>query len=117
MTVGNAGTVEHKCFKENPVPNFMAGNLPVNYDPNVKWAALHKIANCMLIGNQNYYWIVLGRVENSVLLAFCMVGIKINSQTWTLWQWFILDIFKKMCRIFFHSGKLFAESAAKSLDL
>lgn len=93
MAVGNAGTAELKCFKGNPVLNFMECNFPVYYKPNVKWLALHKIVKGMLIVNQNYYWIVLGRVENSVLLVFCMVGIKINFQTWTLLQWFILDVF------------------------
>lgn len=116
MTVENTSTAEFKCFKGSTVPNFMEGNFPVYYDPNVKWPTLHKMANYILIVNHSYYWIVLGRIENSGLLALYMVGRKINSQSWSLLQWFILDFFFK-CAEFFHSGKLFSESAAKSLDL
>lgn len=36
MTAGGAGTAELKCFKGDAVPNFVEGNFPVCYDPNVK---------------------------------------------------------------------------------
>lgn len=116
MTVENTSTAEFKCLNGSIVPNFIECNFPVYYDPNVTWPTLHKMANYILILNHSYYWIVLGRIESSGLLALCMVGRKINSQIGTVLQWFIWDILKKYTE-FFHSGKLFAESAAKSLDL
>lgn len=58
MTVENKGTAEFKCLKGSTVPNFTEGNFPVYDDPNVKWPALHKMANYILIVNHSYYWIV-----------------------------------------------------------
>lgn len=101
MTVENTSTAEFKCLKGSTVPNFMEGNFPVYYDPNVKWPALHKMANFILIVNHGYYWIVLDRIENSGLLDLCMEVEKLTLKPDLYYNDLSWPFLKKNVLIFF----------------